>query len=179
MPHEQPHLLTLERPIKTLDQKGGTGVYRIKTQDKNTVSILKKWTRNETRMILAQEFMASTPKARDKRITLLDGKIFWSFEKRAAGKEFRTNLDRGGTAFRVPITRQENQLIEEMRPYLKSEGLHLVGLDLIEGKLIDFNVTCPGGFAYAIPLYPKQKLIASWADFLEDQVSGFAKRLTS
>ncbi|MSR77548.1 MAG: hypothetical protein EXS63_04915 [Candidatus Omnitrophica bacterium] len=165
--------------LKPLDQKGGIGIQRIAWKSKQLSKILRQMTCGETRMIMAQEFIETGERARDKRITLLGGKVLWMFEKRAAKKNFLTNLDQGGEAFSTALTAQDEKLLDDIRPYLKSQGLHLVGLDVMGGKLIDLNVTCPGGFVEAIPLYPKQRLIAPWADSLEDQVSQFQKSLKS
>ncbi len=165
--------------LKPLDQKSGIGVQKISRLLKNPSGIIRRATQNGRHMIMAQECLSTPGKAHDKRITILNGKIFWAFEKHAAPGNFRTNLDQGGKVLPTVITSTDKKLLKELVPYFQREGLHLVGLDIMAGKLIDLNVTCPGGFSYAIPLNPHVSLIGLWADFLEFRVSHLPSRRAS
>ncbi len=156
--------------LKPLDMKGGIGIIRISKSVKNPAKAISRMTGNGQTRIMAQEFVGTKGRARDKRLTLLNGELFWAFEKVAASGNFRTNLDQGGTVHPTKPTAKESKLMAEIGLYAKLEGLHVVGLDVIDEKLIDFNITCPGGFAYAIPLHRQSHLIETWADFLENQL---------
>lgn len=152
--------------IKPLDRKGGSGIFLFK-KESGVHGQLQKATRQGQVPVLAQEFLTNKPVQGDKRIFILDGKIIAAFEKHCRQGEFRSNLSRGSTLHRTRITAREKKMVRDMRPYLKSQGLHLVGIDVMTEKLIEVNVTCPGGLAEADALYPESSLIGEWADFLE------------
>lgn len=156
--------------LKPLNERAGHGVTLAPFGSKKMREIILKATKNEKEVILAQEFIGKRP-YKDKRVTLLEGKVLFVYEKRAAPGEFRANLSCGGSAHPASIDRQDQKIIQTIRPYLKKAGLHLVGLDILEGQLIDLNVTCPSGFTDARILSPQLETIGAWADFLEKSAS--------
>lgn len=164
------HTIQKDLVIKPLNDRAGYGIFQLKLRRKNNLRLLRKATLGEMQPVLAQEFLGRPPVYRDKRITLLDGKILFVYEKEARGKDFRTNLSQGGVALQAAPSAKEKRRVASIRLYLRKHGLHLVGLDFLEGKLIDFNVTCPGGFCDAKALSPRLGLVEAWADFLESLV---------
>ena len=51
----------------------------------------------------------------------------------------------GGKAKKVTIGGEICQLVEIVRPKLVADGLFLVGLDIVNNKLLEVNVFSPGG----------------------------------
>ena len=57
----------------------------------------------------------------------------------------RSNMHSGGESEAVEMTDDMLRLVEVVRPKLVSDGMFLVGLDIVADKLIEVNVFSPGG----------------------------------
>ncbi len=149
--------------VKPLDQKGGKGIFLIK-RNLRIARRLQRATRNGKKTLLVQRQLKSRI---DKRIIILNGQILGAFEKHAPRHDFRTNLSLEGTYHPTSVLAREKKLVREMAPYLTEKGLHLVGIDVMEGKLLDFNVTCPAGLTVLRALHSGLSPVQDWASFLE------------
>ncbi len=160
--------------LKPLDNKGGYGILWIKHRDPYAFAKIKKATSSGRKVLMAQRYIRS-PSGRqtDKRLLILDGKFLAAFERRAARGEFRTNLGLGGTFYATWLSRRERELIRDLRPYLLNEGLRFVGIDVMNEKLIELNVTSPAGLIEAKILDPRSEPAQAWADSLEALVRSF------
>lgn len=152
--------------VKPLDQKGGHGVFLLPLSSKNTLSRLIRATQRGTKMLMAQEFLETTRQG-EKRIILLGGNILTAYEKKSKPNEFRANLGLGAKWIPTKLSAREIKLTRDLKPYLLKQGLYFVGLDIIDERLIEINVTSPAGITEAKVLYPKRRLVEAWADFLE------------
>ena len=152
--------------VKPLDQKGGKGVFLLSKNPKTALSQLRTATHKSKVKVMAQEFIEGKQQG-EKRIVLLGGKVFATYEKRAKRGEFRANLGLGASFHRASLSRKEKNLINDLRPYLLKRGLYFVGIDVLGAKLIEINVTSPAGVTEAKFLNPKQPLAEAWADWLE------------
>jgi len=150
--------------IKPLDQRGGLGIRLVKTRMSKKID-WNKMTHNQHKTVMAQRFLR--PAGCDKRIVLLQGKLLAAYEKRSRPGEFRSNLSQGGSFHATELTRREKEMIQDIRPYCVAQGLHLVGLDVMQEKLLEINVTCPAGIVESMALYHNRQPIEAWADFLE------------
>jgi glutathione synthase len=121
-------------------------------------------------MMIVQERIRERGHRGDKRILLLEGRLLTAYRKHPPRGDFRSNLSIGGTSSETSITGSERSLIRELRPYLLREGLHLAGLDVMGGKLLDLNVTCPAGMTEAETLCPGFIAAEAWGFFLERRV---------
>jgi len=139
------HEIGGEAVIKPLDGMAGAGVFLLRSADRNFNAIVEA-TIGETgrRWCMVQEYL---PAARigDKRILLLDGEPLGAILRVPRDDEARANIHAGGTVERVEVTAEERQMIAELAPQLKKDGLWFVGLDVIGGKLTEVNVTSPTG----------------------------------
>lgn len=155
--------------IKPLDLAGGTGVFRLSSDQKEAAREVAEATEHGKRIIMAQKFIPPQKGKRpsDKRAILLNGNFVGVYERRCKEGEFRANLHKGGTYHACTLTAAEKKIIDCLGPFFRRAGLHMVGLDLIQGKLIEINVTCPGGILEAEALYPSAGIIRRWASFLE------------
>ncbi|NCV93187.1 MAG: glutathione synthase, partial [Synechococcaceae bacterium WB7_3xG_012] len=59
--------------------------------------------------------------------------------------EFRSNLAVGGSPQATELTERERQICAELTTSLRAEGLFFVGIDVIDGRLSEINVTSPTG----------------------------------
>lgn len=153
--------------IKPLDQKGGKGVFIFEPSLRPK---LRKAVKNGEKFVIAQKFLP-IQEGGEKRIVVLNGELLAAYEKRPRGNEFRANLGLGGTFHAAEPDAAEKQLVRELKPYLLKEGISFAGLDVLNGKLIEVNVTSPAGITEAQFLYPRLKPVSAWADFLERSAS--------
>lgn len=165
--------------VKPLELKGGRGIFRLKVGASRNKShqLLIKATSRGLRPVMAQEFLSSGKLPGDKRILVLDGKILTAYEKHFKKGEFRSNLSLGGTLHPAGVSMREEKMVREMRPYLQSQGLDFVGIDVMLAKLIEINVTCPAGVMEAQVLYPGRRLVQLWADSLEKRLNYLPRKL--
>ncbi|OGW79070.1 MAG: hypothetical protein A2Z83_02295, partial [Omnitrophica bacterium GWA2_52_8] len=156
--------------VKPLNEKGGTGIILLPykhAKHSNLIQHLKRMTQGGHTPVLAQVFLRSESRKGDKRLLVLDGKILAGYQKKPPRNDFRSNLSIGGTFHEARITPHDEKLAAAMKPYLHDQGIHFTGLDVMAGKLLDFNVTCPAGLTEAKVLYPRLGLVEAWVDFLE------------
>jgi glutathione synthase len=130
--------------LKPVEGHGGEGVVLLNPGDRNTTSLLELYTRRGTEWAMLQHYL---PEARvgDKRILVLDGEPLGAVLRVPREDDHRGNLAAGGKAVRAPLTAQDRTLCARLAPYLRAEGLHFVGLDVIGNWLTEVNVTSPTG----------------------------------
>ncbi len=153
--------------IKPLNQKGGKDVFLLKS---GTIARMKQLTHEGQNFIMAQRKISQQNGPGEKRIVLLNGKLLCAYIKKPQKGEFRANLDLGADFLPTTLTRNEKKLLRELAPHLRRDGLDFVGLDVLQEKLLEVNVTCPAGVSEASFLYPRAKLFLAWANFLERSV---------
>ena len=61
------------------------------------------------------------------------------------GGDLRANIHVGGNVVAADLSATELEMIADMAPRLRADGLYFVGLDLIGEKLTEVNVTSPTG----------------------------------
>jgi glutathione synthase len=130
--------------IKPLDLAGGSGVLMLSPSDKNARAIVQLITADGTRLAMVQEFLPDVTKG-DKRVLLLDGEVLGAINRIPRGDDFRSNIHVGGSVEPYELTQGERDMVADMAPRLKQDGLFFVGLDVIAGKLTEVNVTSPTG----------------------------------
>ena len=153
--------------IKPLNQKSGTGVFILRKNDSKTRKNLEEASDGGKTFILAQKRLINQFHPGEKRILILNGRLLAAYEKRPAPNEFRANLSLKGTFHPCEVTRREKLLVRDLRAYLLREGLYFAGIDTLNEKLLELNVTCPAGATEAKSLYPGDDPIKAWASFLE------------
>jgi glutathione synthase len=152
--------------LKPLDEKGGSGITLLARRAKHKDRTLNQVTGVGTKWMMAQKFLKRTCTQGDKRILLLNGNPIGAFRRIPKKGEFRSNLSLGGTLARATLTKREKRLIKAVRPKLLRDGLYFVGLDVIDGWLVELNVTSPAGIPELIALegaHPEVFVV----DFLE------------
>ncbi len=130
--------------IKPLDLAGGSGVMLLTEGDKNIRSIVQLLTNESRRLVMVQEFLPAVQNG-DKRVLVLDGEILGAINRVPRADEFRSNIHVGGRVDPTPVTDREREMVADMAPRLRKDGLVFVGLDVIGGFLTEVNVTSPTG----------------------------------
>ncbi len=129
--------------VKPLDGMGGSGVFRLTENDPNIGSIIETITQQETRTIMAQQYLPEIMDG-DKRILVIDGDpLPYALARIPKQGELRGNLAVGGTGVARPLNARDWEIANTVGKALKKEGLFLVGLDVIGNCLTEINVTSP------------------------------------
>ena len=122
-----------EMIIKPLDGSGGSGVFYLNTQDRNTNAILEAASDNGRRLIMGQRYLPEIRQG-DKRIIVLDGEPLGAVLRVPLETETRGNIHVGGQCVRSEVTERDREICAALAPLLRADGLFFVGLDVI-GKL--------------------------------------------
>jgi glutathione synthase len=133
-----------EMIVKPLDGKGGEGIFHLRRDDRNLISILEQSTRFGERRIMAQRYLPDV-RTGDKRILLVDGQPLGAVLRVPDHGEVRANLHVGGQAAKTALDENDRKIVAEVGPWLKERDLFFVGIDVIGGKLTEINVTSPTG----------------------------------
>lgn len=142
--------------LKPLDNRSGSGVLRVSRSDKTLPSLLQTVTEQGKRWVVLQEHLQAAAKG-DKRILLCGDRIAGVFRRTPPRGDFRSNLSVGGRMSRCSLTSTERRLVDRVAPELVRRGLWLSGLDVIDGKLVEINITSPSGLPEIAQLYGKDR----------------------
>ena len=129
--------------LKPLNACFGSGVMTLKRGDKNTAVIINTMTQNQTKLIMVQKYI---PKARfgDKRVMFLGDEVLdVCVQKLPSNDDFKFNEHCDSNIVKAELTQSEKEKFTPVAKELNSLGLPLVGLDVIDEKIIEINVTSP------------------------------------
>ena len=130
--------------LKPLGGRAGQGVVFASAAMPGLRALLELVTGQEQLPVMVQAFLPGVS-AGDKRILLVDGEPLGAVNRIPAGGEFRSNLAVGGAPEVTELTEPERAICAELAPALRAEGLFFVGIDVIDGRLSEINVTSPTG----------------------------------
>ena len=157
-----------EMIIKPLDGCGGSGVFYLRDQDRNTNAILEAATDNGRRLIMAQRYLPEIRQG-DKRIIVLNGEPLGAVLRVPLETETRGNIHVGGQCVKTDVTERDQEICAALAPLLRADGLYFVGLDVIGNYLTEVNVTSPTGIQEVNALNGVQ-LESQVVDFVEHQI---------
>ena len=158
--------------MKPLNGFGGQGVIVIeKTARQNFRSLLDFYigSGEQSNYVILQEYVTGAHQG-DVRILMLNGEPIGAMRRVPSGDDLRSNIHAGGKEVKHHLTKEEKKLCRAIGPQLVRDGLYFVGLDVINGKLIEVNVLSPGGIT-RINRLNRVKLQAQVIDFVENVVS--------
>jgi glutathione synthase len=130
--------------LKPLGGRAGQGVVFASAPTPGLRALLELVTGLETLPVMVQAFLPGVA-AGDKRILLVDGEPLGAVNRVPSGGEFRSNLAVGGQPEACELSDAERAICAELAPALKAEGLFFVGIDVIDHRLSEINVTSPTG----------------------------------
>ena len=131
--------------VKPLYEKGGKGIFKITSSEKNLDKKIKNTLKKEKLPIVVQKYIPQV-KEGDKRIILLDGNPVGIMKRIPRKNEVRANLSRGGTAEKATFSTRDKFICKKLKPWLKKEGIFFAGIDIIGNYLTEINVTSPTCF---------------------------------
>ena len=130
--------------LKPLAGRAGQGVVFASTATPGLRALLELVSDQQRLPVMVQAFLPGVS-AGDKRILLVDGEPLGAVNRVPTGGEFRSNLAVGGAPEPAELTEAERAICQELAPVLRAEGLFFVGIDVIDGRLSEINVTSPTG----------------------------------
>ncbi|TJW07291.1 MAG: glutathione synthase [Mesorhizobium sp.] len=143
--------------VKPLQGSGGKNVFHIATPTDSNLNQIFEAASGDGYLI-AQVYIPEA-KAGDVRLFLMNGLPlardgnYAAFRRVPAKGDVRSNIHSAGTARRVKVTGTMLGIAEMVRPKLISDGMFLVGLDIVGDKLLEINVFTPGGLARLAVMY--------------------------
>lgn len=161
--------------LKPLNGYGGSGVIVIeKNAMQNINSLLDFYISgksDDSNYVILQDYIEGAEQG-DVRVLMLHGEPIGAYRRVPAQGDNRSNVSAGGSAQKYNLTKRDKALCKTIGSKLVKDGLYFVGLDIINGKLIEINVMSPGGIVN-INRLSKLKLQRNIVDYLEDTVKYF------
>ncbi len=129
--------------LKPLDKCFGSGVMYLKQGDLNTRSIINLMTSNETAFTMVQKYISAGIYG-DKRVLTLGSQVLdYCIVKHATADDFKFNNHSDAYISKGSLTPEEKVNFGKVAEKLNSMGIYMAGLDVIDGKIIEINVTSP------------------------------------
>jgi glutathione synthase len=122
---------------------GGDGVFKMCATDADfDARLAQLLTEVGKEPIVVQEFLPAI-KDGDKRVFVLDGAAIGCVRRMPKTGEFRANLHVGGAAVAGDLEARDRAIVAAVAPLLATHGVLFAGLDVIDGRLTEINVTSP------------------------------------
>ena len=143
--------------LKPLQGSGGSGVFLVNDEESpNLNQIIEAIARDG--YVVTQEYLPEAAKG-DTRLFVMNGHPlqvdghYAAFRRVNESADMRSNVSAGGKIHEATITDEMLQMVDVIRPKLVSDGMFLVGLDIVGDKLMEVNVFIPGGLGSCGSLY--------------------------
>ncbi|WP_374308372.1 glutathione synthase [Methylocella sp.] len=147
--------------MKPLFGHGGAAVFKVAPKDPNFGSLYDLFAATFREPWVTQQFLPAVSRG-DKRIILIDGLALGAVNRVPAENDIRSNMVRGGAALATELTGREREICATIGPELKSRGLVIVGIDVIDGFLTEINVTSPTGVRAIRRVGGPDLAVAAW-----------------
>lgn len=129
--------------LKPLNACFGSGVMTLKKGDKNTAVIIDLMTNKGKQLIMVQKYIEKA-KFGDKRVLFLGDKVLdVCIQKLPSNNDFKFNEHCDSNIVKAELTKSEKEKFEPVAKEMNRLGLPMVGLDVIDEKIIEINVTSP------------------------------------
>lgn len=152
--------------LKPLNRCFGSGVMYLYEGDPNTRTIINTMTNNETTLVMVQEFIPAV-KQGDKRVLTLGNKVLrYCIKKLPTNDDFKFNTHNDNFITSAELTDVEFEHFTKVAEKLNAMGIQMAGLDVIDGRIIEVNVTSPCYFIKEINGLYKTNLEHEICDFI-------------
>lgn len=129
--------------LKPLNQCFGSGVMILRKGDMNTSVIINQMTKNSSTLVMVQKYIEKA-KFGDKRVMFLGDRVLEVCVQKLPGQnDFKFNEHCDKNIVKAVLMPSEVEKFTPVAKKLNSMGLELVGLDVIDEKIIEINVTSP------------------------------------
>ncbi len=129
--------------LKPLNRCFGAGVMCLKKGDKNTSVIINSMTNNGSTLVMVQKYIEKA-KYGDKRVMFLGEKVMdYCVQKLPSNDDFKFNEHCDANIIKAELSDTEKENFSIVAKKLNKMGIYMAGLDVIDGKIIEINVTSP------------------------------------
>ena len=129
--------------LKPLNQCFGGGVMYLKDGDKNTAVIINSMTKEGKQLIMVQKYIPQAIYG-DKRVLILGDKILpYCVQKTPGNDDFKFCDHSDDFIKKAVLSDKEKECFQIIADKLNSMGIYMAGLDVINGQIIEINVTSP------------------------------------
>lgn len=129
--------------LKPLNQCFGGGVMYLKKGDKNTAVIINQMTQNGSKSVMVQKYIESAIYG-DKRVLFLGENVLpYCVQKVPSNNDFKFCEHNDSNIKKAVLSDDELKNFKPVAQKLNSLGIYMAGLDVIDGKIIEINVTSP------------------------------------
>ena len=133
--------------LKPLHQAQSAGIALLDWTSEAEISkskiILDASTEHFQKLVILQRFLPEIAQG-EQRLWFLNGHLLAVARKKPKSGEVVINMDQGGTLVRTELTDHEKRQSVKIRKLLRLRKIRLAAVDLIAGKVTDFNFTSPG-----------------------------------
>ena len=129
--------------LKPLNRCFGSGVMYLYAGDPNTHTIINTVTDNETSLAMIQEYIPEVKNGDIRVLTLGDKILPYSIKKLPSGDDFKFNNHSDNFVVKSELTKNDLEYFTPVAQKLYSMGIEMAGLDVINKKIIEVNVTSP------------------------------------
>ena len=157
--------------LKPLNQCFGGGVMYLKHGDKNTAVIINQMTNNEKQLIMVQKYIPQAIYG-DKRVLILGENVLpYCVQKMPSNNDFKFCEHNDNNICKAVLPDEEIHRFKIVAKKLNSIGIYMAGLDVIDGKIIEINVTSPCYFIKEIDNHFGCHIENEITDFIEHFVN--------
>ena len=129
--------------LKPLNQCFGGGVMYLKKGDKNTAVIINQMTQNGSKTVMVQKYIDKAIYG-DKRVLFLGEEILpYCVQKVPSNNDFKFCEHSDANIKKAVLSDSEIEKFKPVAKKLNSMGIYMAGLDVIDEKIIEINVTSP------------------------------------
>lgn len=129
--------------LKPLNRCFGSGVMYLYDGDPNTRTIINTLTNNQTTLVMVQEYIPEVKNGDIRVLTLGDKVLPYSIKKLPSNDDFKFNTHNDDFLVISELTREQLEYFGPVAKKLYSIGIEMAGLDVINQKIIEVNVTSP------------------------------------
>lgn len=157
--------------LKPLNRCFGAGVMCLKKGDKNTAVIINSMTNNQSTLVMVQKYIEKA-KYGDKRVLFLGDKVLdYCVQKLPSNDDFKFNEHCDANIIKAELSDIEKAKFQLVAEELNKMGICMAGLDVIDGQIIEINVTSPCYFIKEINAHFGCELEKEITDFILNKVN--------
>lgn len=129
--------------IKPLNKCFSSGVFYLNSKDKNINSIIQTATDNGKTKVMVQKFLKEIEKGDKRLIFIADEILDYSVTKVATNNDFKFTEHKKENLILGNTTKEQKEMGSILKETFIKDGVYLAGLDVIEDKIIEINITSP------------------------------------
>lgn len=155
--------------LKPLFECGGSGVYLVKKDDCNYNTIISQMLSMSLDPIIVQKFMTNVVQG-DRRVMIVGGEPQIVLNRVPSNGDIKANVHAGAKFEKSDISVSDRHICNIIKDYLLDNNILFAGIDIIDGKINEINVTSPGCMQEVKEIYGIDIAVNIW-DEIEKRLS--------